>query len=63
MVWFSFTNQRMVFIEQGLFFLLAAILLYTYIFFLVSIMNDLSSLSGVMYLEGNSSLEAEKGRL
>jgi len=61
--WYSFLNQRMVFIEQGVFFLFDAILLYTYIFFLVSIMNDLGSQSTLMYLEVSSSLEAEKGRL
>ena len=40
-----------------------AILLYTAIFFLVSIMNDLVSQSNVMYVEGSRSLEIEKQRL
>ena len=39
---FVFWNVRLVLIEQGVFFVMDAILLYTSIFFLVSIMNDLS---------------------
>ena len=41
MAWYSFYNIKLVFIEQGAFFILDALLLYTSIFFLVSIMNDL----------------------
>ncbi len=52
--------MKMMFIEQGAFFLLNATLLYTAIFFLVSIMNDLVSQNNVMYVEGSSSLEIEK---
>ena len=38
----SFLSMRMLCIEQGVFFSVDAMLLYTSIFFLVSIMNDLS---------------------
>ena len=61
--WVSFTSQRMVFFEQGACFLVNAVLLYTYIFFLVSIMNDLNTQRGVMYIESSSSMENEKNRL
>jgi len=39
--WYSFLNMKTVFIELGVFFLIDGFLLYTSIFFLVSIMNDL----------------------
>ncbi len=39
---YSFLSMRMLCIEQGIFFSVDAMLLYTSIFFLVSIMNDLS---------------------
>lgn len=38
---YSFLNMKSVFIELGVFFLIDGFLLYTSIFFLVSIMNDL----------------------
>ena len=50
-------------IEQGVFFSVDAMLLYTSIFFLVSIMNDLSQQNTVMFLESSSSMENEKRRL
>ena len=55
--------MRMVFVEQGCLFALDAVLLYTSIFFLVSVMNDLSSQNNLMYVEGSGSMENEKKRL
>ena len=60
---YSFLNIRMLCIESGIFFSVDAMLLYTSIFFLVSIMNDLSQQNTVMFLESSSSLENEKKRL
>ena len=39
---FGFLSFKMVFLEMGVYFLINAMLLYLSIFFLVSIMNDLS---------------------
>ena len=40
-----------------------ALLLYTSIFFLVSVMEDLGQQNTIMYVEGSSSMESEKKRL
>ena len=40
-----------------------ALLLYTSIFFLVSVMDDLGQQNAIMYVEGSSSMESEKKRL
>ena len=63
MSWYSFLNMRQVFVEQGSLFILNAALLYTAIFFLVSIMNDLMEQNNLMYIEGSGSMENEKARL
>ena len=39
---YGFLSIKMVFLEMGVYFLINAMLLYLSIFFLVSIMNDLS---------------------
>ena len=39
---YGFLSIKIVFLEMGVYFLINAMLLYTSIFFLVSIMNDLS---------------------
>ena len=49
--------------EQGVFCLVDALLLYTSIFFLVAIMNDLGQQNAIMYVEGSSSMDNEKKRL
>ena len=59
MPWYSFLNQRMVFFEQGAMFLVVSIMLYIYIFFLISVMDDLGAQTGVYYVDGSSSLETE----
>jgi len=61
--WYSWLNQRMVFFELGAFFLLVAILLYCFVFFLISVMEDIGSQTGVYYVDGSSSLETEKQRV
>ena len=43
--------------------LAVSVLLYTAIFYLVSIMSDLGELHRMQYLEGSSSLETEKRRV
>jgi hypothetical protein len=43
--------------------MLNAVLLYTSIFFLVSVMNDLSRQNNLMYVEGSGTMENEKKRL
>ena len=53
----------MVFFELGACFLLVAVLLYSFIFILVSVMDDIGSQTGVYYVDGSSSLETEKHRL
>ena len=55
--------MKTVFLEMGVFFLINAMLLYTSIYFLVSIMNDLGQQNAIMYVEGSSSMETEKQRL
>ena len=55
--------MKTVFLEMGVFFLINAMLLYTSIYFLVSIMNDLGQQNAIMYVEGSSSMETEKKRL
>ena len=44
-------------------FLVVAIMLYIYIFFLLSVMDDLGAQTGVYYVDGSSSLETEARRL
>ena len=63
LTWHSFFSLQMIFIEQGAFFFVNAVLLYTAIFFLVSIMNDLVQHNNQMYVEGSSALETEKKQL
>mmetsp|Transcript_20551 Transcript_20551/g.27759 ORF Transcript_20551/g.27759 Transcript_20551/m.27759 type:complete len:216 (-) Transcript_20551:214-861(-) len=63
MALYSFLNQRMVFFEQGALFLAVAILLYIFIFFLISVMDDLGAQTGVYYVDGSSSLQTEARRL
>ena len=63
MPWYGFLNQRMVFFEQGAMFLVVSIMLYIYIFFLISVMDDLGAQTGVYYVDGSSSLETEARRL
>ena len=60
---YSFLSMKTVFLEMGVFFLINAMLLYTSIYFLVSIMNDLGQQNAIMYVEGSSSMETEKQRL
>ena len=63
LAWSSLLNIKQVFVEQGCLFVLDAALLYTAIFFLVSIMNDLGQQNNLMFIEGSSSMEKEKKRL
>lgn len=61
--WYSFLSMRSLFIEQGAFFIFVGAVLYTAIFFLISVINDLATSNNLMYLEGSSTLEQEKKRL
>lgn len=61
--WYSFFNMRTLFVEQGGSFVFVAILLYTAIFFVISVISELGQQNNLMYLEGSSSLEQEKKRL
>ena len=60
---YGFLSMKLVFLEMGVFYLINAMLLYTSIYFLVSIMNDLGQQNAIMYVEGSSSMETEKRRL
>lgn len=63
MAWYSFLNMKQVFVEQGILFILDAVLLYTATFFLVSVMSDLGQQNNLMYIEGNCIMDKEKNRL
>ena len=63
MAWYNWFNLKQVYMELGIFFMVDAVLLYTAIFFLVSIMNDLGQQNAIMYVEGSSSMEQEKRRI
>jgi hypothetical protein len=55
--------MKTTFLEMGVFFLISTLLLYTSIFFLVSIMDNLGQQNAIQYVEGSSSMESEKKRL
>lgn len=48
---------------MGVFFLVNTLLLYTSIFFLISVMDNLGQQNTIQYVEGSSSMESEKKRL